>query len=143
MEIYSFRVTVSQFEWLLSSCRQHIEKMDTQMRRSIRADKRLAITLKFLATGTSFYNLSGEFVVGETTVGTIVLETCAAIISVFEQPNQVPRTEMEWKKIAKDFYEKWDYPNTIGALDGKHVLIEKPEHSGSQFHNYKDNFNIV
>jgi hypothetical protein len=117
--------------------------MDTPMRRSIPADKRLAITLKFLATGTSFYNLSGEFVVGETTVGAIVAETCTAIISVLEHSNQVSRTVAEWKVIAEDFYEKWDYPNCIGALDGKHVLIEKPEHSGSQFHNYKGTFSIV
>jgi hypothetical protein len=113
------------------------------MRRAIPPDKRLAITLKYLATGSSFYNLSGEFVVGESTVGMIVYETCTAIISVLEHSNRVPRTETEWKNISKEFFEKWDYPNTIGALDGKHVLIEKPKHSGSQFHNYKGTFSIV
>lgn len=37
-----------------------------------------------------------------------------------------------FKKIADDYWQKWDYPCCIGALDGKHVLIEPPNGEGSQ-----------
>nr|XP_049701701.1 uncharacterized protein LOC126055632 [Helicoverpa armigera] len=34
--------------------------------------------------------------------------------------------EEKWKNIEKEFFEKWNYPNRIGALDGKHVEILAP-----------------
>jgi hypothetical protein len=64
----------------LSKVSRFIEKQVTPLRRPIPADKRLALTLKYLATGCSFYDLSGEFVVGASTVGYIVKETCRGII---------------------------------------------------------------
>jgi len=35
---------------------------------------------------------------------------------------RVPSNEEEWKKIADEFLGRWNYPNCIGALDGKHVV---------------------
>ncbi|KAL6448031.1 hypothetical protein ACFW04_000222 [Cataglyphis niger] len=36
----------------------------------------------------------------------------------------------------------WQFSNCIGVLDGRHIEIEKPCF-GSQYHNYKQFFNIV
>lgn len=55
----------------------------------------------------------------------------------------MPTTEEEWKNIASDFGERYQFCNCMGALDGKHVAIEKPEHSGSLYYNYKCFFSIV
>ena len=56
---------------------------------------------------------------------------------------QVPKTDSEWKAIANQFYTKWQFPHCIGALDGKHVIIQPPANSGSYFFNYKHTFSIV
>ena len=48
-----------------------------------------------------------------------------------------PATAAEWKRIAQGYSDKWNFHNCLGALDGKHVAIEKPKHSGSLYYNYK------
>ncbi|XP_053987931.1 uncharacterized protein LOC128881174 [Hylaeus volcanicus] len=52
-------------------------------------------------------------------------------------------TPDKWKKTAEEFFDIWNFPNCIGALDGKHVIIQAPADSGSQFFNYKKTFSIV
>ena len=52
-------------------------------------------------------------------------------------------SEVEWQTIADDFFVKWNFPNCIGAIDGKHVMIQCPVNSGSLFYNYKSYFSIV
>ena len=54
-----------------------------------------------------------------------------------------PPTLQDWINIKKKFYTKWNFPNCIGALDGKHVMIQAPNRSGSLFFNYKGHFSTV
>jgi len=52
-------------------------------------------------------------------------------------------TSLYWT-LAEDFWHQWDFPNCIGAIDGKHVYIQPPPNSGSTdctYYNYK-NFNV-
>lgn len=48
-----------------------------------------------------------------------------------------------WKNTARTFQERWNFLNCLGALDGKHVVIQKPAYSGSAFRNYKGIFSVV
>lgn len=58
-------------------------------------------------------------------------------------PFQVPSSIEEWNEVANSLKTKWNFPSCLGALDGKHIAIKAPEHSGSTFYNYKDFFSIV
>lgn len=55
----------------------------------------------------------------------------------------MPSSSDEWKAIAADFGERYQFWNCLGALDGKHVAIQKPAHTGSLYYNYKGHFSIV
>ncbi|KAK4882779.1 hypothetical protein RN001_006098 [Aquatica leii] len=52
-------------------------------------------------------------------------------------------TKNVWLRIADEFREKRYFPNCIGALDGKHIRIKKPKHSGSLYFNYKGYYSVV
>jgi len=41
-------------------------------------------------------------------------------------------------QIANNFETEWNFPNCLGALDGKHIAIECPHNGGSAFYNYKN-----
>lgn len=51
--------------------------------------------------------------------------------------------EGDWKAIANDFYTLWQFPHCVGAVDGKHIEVQCPPQSGSQFYNYKNYYSIV
>lgn len=60
------------------------------------------------------------------------------------QPLYLPEPTMEtWEKVACDFEKKWQFPHCVGAIDGKHICIQKPSKSGSSFFNYKQSCSIV
>ncbi|GFN99628.1 protein alp1-like [Plakobranchus ocellatus] len=48
-----------------------------------------------------------------------------------------------WCKIASEFYTIYQFPLCLGAIDGKHIRIRKPNKSGSKYFNYKGYFSIV
>lgn len=52
-------------------------------------------------------------------------------------------TKEDFKSIANDYYNIWNFPNCIGSIDGKHIRVICPSHSGSMFYNYKQFFSIV
>ncbi len=56
---------------------------------------------------------------------------------------QVPATTEEWQEVARQFADKWQYPNCIGAINGKHIAIRAPPNSGSTFHNYRMFYSIM
>ena len=57
----------------------------------------------------------------------------------------MPQSEEEWKHVADDFQNKWQFPYCLGAVDGKHIKIykKKTPNSGSRYFNYKGTFNVV
>jgi hypothetical protein len=49
----------------------------------------------------------------------------------------------DWLVVSKEFEEKWNYPSCIGAIDGKHIAIQNPNDSGSEFYNYKHFYSVL
>lgn len=138
------RMTSDEFDFLLGRVEPLITRQDTKMRRAITARERLSLTLRFLATGETYKSLSFQYRIGATTISQIVKSTCTALHQVLKDEFlKTPKLEEEWRTIAKDFLEKWQFPHCLGALDGKHIYIQPPAHSGSTWHNYKSRFSVL
>ncbi|KAG7473964.1 hypothetical protein MATL_G00101450 [Megalops atlanticus] len=87
--------------------------------------------------------IADSFRVGVTTVAYIVPDVARAIWNCLVEEFMAVPTKEEWRSITAEFQWRWNFPLCCGAIDGKHVALIAPAHSGSQFHNYKGTFSIV
>ncbi|XP_050311365.1 uncharacterized protein LOC126746984 [Anthonomus grandis grandis] len=94
----------------------------------------------FKATGDSYVSIMYLFQISKQLIGPIVPETCEALIEALADHIQLPE---EWLKISDDYENLWNFPQCLGAIDGKHVVLQCPLRSGSEYYNYKDFFSIV
>ncbi|CAH2010300.1 unnamed protein product [Acanthoscelides obtectus] len=138
-----YRMSLDTFQYILSAIESSIAK-DSNFRETIRPVERLSVTLRYLATGASFKTLGYSFRMSDVTVGRIVKETCIAIwdqLSTLHMP--FPPTDEQQESIKEGFWRKWKFPSYVGCIDGKHIRIRNPDHSGSMFRNYKHFFSTV
>ncbi|XP_046679369.1 galactosylgalactosylxylosylprotein 3-beta-glucuronosyltransferase P-like [Homalodisca vitripennis] len=73
-------MTSNDFENLLTAIGPKIARQDTNYRLAIPARERLAVTLRYLASGDSYSSLSYLFKVSKSTISGIIPEVCAALI---------------------------------------------------------------
>jgi len=91
------------------------------------------IGYRYLATGDSFASLHFEYLLGETAVWETVRDCCNGIWNCLKATEMLEKTENDWVHTANDFYRRTQFPNCIGAVEGKHVRIKIPTGSGSLF----------
>ena len=138
------RMEPAMFREILERVRPRITKRDTNYRPALEPGLKLAITIRFLATGETYHSLRFGFRVPHNTTSLLVKEVCEAIIAEFEgEVLKCPTTPEEWRPIAEKFGQRWNFHHALGALDGKHIAIKKPNNSGSIYHNYKVFFSII
>lgn len=56
---------------------------------------------------------------------------------------QTPSTNEEWTEIANNYFQLWNVPNCIGAMDGRHIEFKVPLKDGSLYYNYKGTNSIA
>lgn len=98
---------------------------------------------RFLATGDSFKTIGYNYRMSTATVSRIVHDTCIAIWQKLQPIHMKEPTKQDWENIAEDFENIWQFKNCLGSIDGKHVAITCPPHSGSKFFNYKKYYSVV
>uniref|UniRef100_A0A3Q3FCJ6 DDE Tnp4 domain-containing protein n=1 Tax=Labrus bergylta TaxID=56723 RepID=A0A3Q3FCJ6_9LABR len=115
-------MSAEQMDELLTLIGPELTRQSTTYRAAIDPKQRLAVGLRALIS---------------------VHMVCVAIEKVMMEKFLPRPTEETWREVAKGFWENWNFPNCLGAIDGKHVHIQAPPLSGSQYFNYKNTFSIV
>ncbi|XP_065297969.1 uncharacterized protein [Dermacentor albipictus] len=85
----------------------------------ILSGERLALTLRYLPPGTLVRDAALSRVGLETARKAIHL-TCNVLREVLSPVYMKPPTEEEWRDVASGFGSRWQFPNCLGAVDGKH-----------------------
>ena len=138
------RMEPAMFYELLQRLSLRISKKDTWFRKAHEPGLRLAITLRYLASGDNYHSLMYGFRVAHNTISLTVREVCEAIIEEYgEEVLSCPTTPEAWKEVAAQFGSRWNFFHALGALDGKHVAIRCPKRGGSLYYNYKGFHSII
>ena len=56
---------------------------------------------------------------------------------------RLPIYPHEWLRVEETFRVKWHVPHALWAIDGKHVAIKCPSHTGTRYYNYKGFYSII
>ena len=126
------RMSPENFDYLLSIVGPRIRKNTTRMRQAIELAERLALTIRYLATGNSQQSICFAYIIGRTTVSNIIQRTRLAIWDALSGTYlRPPSASEDWKHIEEGFRNIWSMPHCVGAIDGKHITIECPGNTGS------------
>ena len=115
------------------------------MRECIKPEEMCCVALRCFASGKSFRSLEYQFRISRKAIMYIVEQVAAAIIKILgEMSLKTPNTIGEqWVKISQKFKERWNFPNGLGGIDGKHIVLQQPKSSGSHYRNYKGTDSII
>jgi len=136
------RVDNDLFQQLLAEVGPVLKK-DFVVRMPLDPGLKLAVTLRYLATGNTYTDLHYQFRVGICSIARFVPEVCEAIIDVLTDRVMPPIDVDSLKKTAQEFQQRWNLPHCVGALDGRHCRIIKPPGTGTLYYNYKNFFSVV
>ena len=109
--------------------------MDTKFRKTISVEKRVAITIWRLATGSDYRTIGHLFGVAKGTTCVIFHNVCEAI-KLKLMPKHITWPEHEHlKAIVADFANNIGFPQCAGAIDGTHILIITPDTNAKDYYN--------
>lgn len=82
--------------------------------------------------------LNYEYLISESTIRKIVFELCSTIWTFLRKIWIPEPTENKWLEISEQFYKRTNFPNYLGAIDGKYIRIKMLPFSGSEYYNFKN-----
>ena len=138
------RMPPDMFDELVQRLTPRITKKTTNWRSSLEPGLKVAITLRHLASGSKYHDMQYAWRVPHNTISIVVREVCEAIIEEYLDEQLSPSTTEQGRlQLSNDWYERWNFPHVIGAIDGKHVACKATPNSGSEFYNYKGFFSVI
>ena len=126
------RMSPARYHYLLNLLSENLYKYSP--REPVPPDERLMMILVFLASGCSQRDIALRFQRGRSTVSSVLKDTCTSLWDLLSPRYlTVPSSAEEWQQVAKEYFERWNFPYCVGCIDGKHFRIKCPKLSGSTF----------
>lgn len=138
----NFRVTKTTFMFILNEIRDDITRQDTVMRKAISAERRLALTLYYLASTAEYRTLAHLFGVSNSFVCIVVKDVCDAVNRRLSRMIDFPQGE-DLVQVMECYEKNWDIPMCAGAIDGTHIPILAPQESHADYVNRKGYHSII
>ena len=138
----NFRVTRETFDFLLNEVRHDLQHKDTVMRLAITVERRLALTLYYLASTAEYKTIANLFGVSRSFVCVCIRDVCCAIIKRLSNVITFPQGQ-DLRQVIDGYEQKWGFPMCAGAIDGTHIPIIAPSESRVEYVNRKGFHSII
>ena len=110
------------------------------MRSPVEVERQVALTLYYLADEGRMRKPPNAFGLLRSTVSNVIRRVCYAICEhMGPLLIRLPKTE-EGK--TKNFFNFWQFPQCLWAVDGTHIDIKQPSDNASDFINRKGRFSL-
>ena len=138
------RMSPAMFDELVNRLTPRLTRPSTNYRANLQPGLKLAVTLRHLASGTKYRDMAYGWRLPHNTISKVVREVCQAILDEYlDEQFTCPSTEEGWRQLSNEWMHIWNFPHTIGAIDGKHVACKAPPKTGSEYYNYMGFFSII
>lgn len=119
-----FGMNLRTFKEILNFVKDDTSKRDFYSKKSISAEERLVITVRYLTSGTCFEQLAEEFLLDSDLICQIVQDTCGLVYKRgAPQYMSRLRSATSLSDAVDIFRLKCQFPNCIGAIDAKQIRI--------------------
>ena len=139
----SFRVSRSTFYVLCERLTPYIQRQNTQLRRAICVEQRVAITLWYLATCGEYRTIAHLFGVASCTVCVIVHDPCQANVDVLLKTYIHFPQGIQLSEVVDGFKDKWGMIQCAGSIDGCHIPITPPTMNHTDYYNRKGWYSML
>ena len=122
-----FRMSAGTFAALVEKVRVALEKRDTNFRKAIPVEKRVAIAIWRLSTGNSYRTVAKTFGVAKSTAIKITKKFCKKVCQISSEFIKFPKrqeTPVAIKMFRRENNSK--IPQAVGAIDATHIFIKGP-----------------
>jgi len=134
--VQMFRMTKASVIALADLLKPHVQRQNTHYRVAIPVLIRVACTLFKLIHGANFTICSEIFAIGRSTVSKVLREVVHAINDTLRQEIMWPTGDRMRETQAK-FFELCALPGIVGAIDGMHLEISKPQFGAADYYYFK------
>ena len=141
--VENFRLGKDTFNYLCQQLSTALRRQDTVMRKATAVERRVAVTLWFLATPCEYRTIAHLFGIARSTVCEIVQETCELIVrTLLHKYIHFPNGE-KLNELVDGFKTKWGVPRCVGAIDGCHIPIASPASNRTDYYNRKGWYSLL
>ena len=139
----NFRLSRETYRYICNELRPLLLRQDTEMRKAVSVERRVAITLWRLATNAEYRTIAHLFGVAKSTAWQVVNEVCSAVVrKLFRRYVCVPSGD-NLSEIIQGFAEIWGFPQCVEAIDGCHIPIQAPQECPKDYYNRKGHHSIL
>ena len=137
----NFRLSRAAFLKLVERLEPLLRREQTFAKNTIPVARKVAMTLYFLGQGVNYLAVGNLFGAAVSTVCVAVNDTVKAIVQTLTpELIRFPSTEAELAAAMNTFGK---FPNCVGAFDGTHIPIKRPNKYGTDYYNRKGYYSIL